>query len=569
MMPPRTMSRRRWRSAALAVLVATLLVACAGLPTSGPVNAGQPIPDEGVDTFPVLLPDPPVKNATPQQIVEGFIAAGSGPSDGWAIAKQYLASDYAEKWDPSAGVAVYAPGERTLTPVGDTEFTLSVTPVATVDDVGELTTSSSTGSVPISLKYTLAQQADDQWRIIQAPPGIVLDSNRFSRVFESYQLQFFDPSWTYLVPDQRWFPRQLAATSIAAALVNGGPSAWLADSVASAFVDGARLAQPSVPVRSGKVASVSLQEGARALDATALDRMQTQLVESLKPAGVDEVDMFVDDQPVVADTVVVRPTRVDGRPLVRTADAFGFVSGKTIEAIPGLSDAILAMDATDIEVDADRTAAAVRDTSGVVWRLTADDARTRLDVRSDLIAPSIDPRGYVWSVPQTSASAVWAYALDGTRVEVANAWAGVSEIVAQRVSRDGTRIAAIVRDGGGYALWAAGIVRDRAGVPTGLGERRVLALLPAGGSALTWADASTVSLITTEDADPVLLTQQVGGFGETQGAPAGITTAAGGTLSGGVRLRDSAGELYTSRGATWQNLASGVVVLAIQQGSPR
>ena len=70
-----------------------------------------------------------------------------------------------------------------------------------------------------------------------APDGVVLDRNRFERVYSSYDLQFFDPSWTYLVPDTRWFPMQYAATSIAEALVNGGPSTWLEGAVSTAFVD--------------------------------------------------------------------------------------------------------------------------------------------------------------------------------------------------------------------------------------------------------------------------------------------------------------------------------------------
>ena len=155
---------------------------------------------------------------------------------------------------------------------------------------------------------------------------------------------------------------------MAEALVNGGPSTWLEGAVSTAFVDGARLAQVAVPVRSN-VASVSLQEGARALGREALSRMQTQLETSLAPTGIDQVDMLVDEQPLAADTVTVRQTRIDSRPLVRTADAFGFASGASggsIEELPGLSSALLQVAAADIEVNADRTVAAVRDTTGAV-----------------------------------------------------------------------------------------------------------------------------------------------------------------------------------------------------------
>ena len=59
-------------------------------------------------------------------------------------------------WNPRAGVTVYRPGERTLRQVAEGEYTLSVTPAATVDATGELTVSGDSGD--ISLSFTLAQQ---------------------------------------------------------------------------------------------------------------------------------------------------------------------------------------------------------------------------------------------------------------------------------------------------------------------------------------------------------------------------------------------------------------------------
>lgn len=551
---------------AAAAAVAVTLTACGALPTSGPVNAGQPIADDSSAGDLVFLPDAPAKDATPQQIVEGFIAAGSGPRDNWAIAHLYLAPEFSSEWDPREGVAVYDPGERALTETAEDEFVLSLTPSAYVDATGEM---SATGeSAALELTFQLAQQADGQWRITQAPQGIILDRNRFVTVFGSYSLQFFDPTWTYLVPDERWFPRQYAATRIAAELVNGGPSPWLVGAVATAFTDAARLATLSVPQQLG-VAAVSLQEGARSLDRTTLDRMQTQLEASLTQARVDQVDMLVDGQVLTAEALTPRPTRVDTNPLVRTADDFGFLAGGAVVEIPGLSKSILALEATDIEVDADHTLAAVRDANGTVLRVDADGA-DRVDLRPGLLPPSIDPAGYVWSVPQSSPGAVIAYGPDAAQVAIASAWPGASQILAQRVSRDGTRLAAVVRDGDRYALWVAGILRDRAQAPTGLGEKKVLAILPGPSTAITWTGSNDLALATTVQGDARLFTQEVGGFSSaSQRVVANVTTVAGGVQSGGIRVRDTAGELYAPRGSNWQQLASGILVLAVQQGAPR
>ncbi len=550
-----------------AALLAVLLAACGGLPTSGPVNAGQPVPDDDTGGNVIFLPDGPSKDATPQQIVEGFIAAGSGPKDNWGTAKEFLAPSFRGQWNPRAGVTVYRTGDRTLQQIATNSFSVTVTPTATVDASGELSTWDEGGDV--SLPFVLAQQADGQWRITQAPDGIVLDRNRFDVVYNNYALQFFDPTWTYLVPDERWFPRLYAATNIAETLVNGGPSAWLAQSVKTAFVDGARLAQAAVPVGSDKVASVTLEDGARALEPDVRDRMQTQLEESLKPVGIDEVDMIVGSQTLPAQSVAVRQTRIYSRPLVQTGDAFGFLSGASIERIPGLSDAIPPLGATDIEVDADRTTATLRDGTGTVRRVDDSGTVTTVDTRAGLIAPTIDPLGYIWTVPESSPAAVIAHGPDTGQVAITGAWPGASQIVAQQVSRDGTRLAAVVRDGSSYALWVAGILRDRSNTPTGLGEHKVLAVLSGTGRALTWLDASTIAVISEATGDFSLLTQSVGGFGTPQRTPPGITAVAGSTQAGDVELRDGSGELFGQRGANWQSLASGIRVLAVQQGSPR
>ncbi|MET0734233.1 MAG: hypothetical protein ABWY55_01105, partial [Microbacterium sp.] len=84
--------------AALATVLA--LTACAGLPTSGPVNEGLPADhDAGSPDF-SFIPDRPQPGATPEQIVEGFIRAGSGPADNWARAREFLAPG--ADWQPNS-----------------------------------------------------------------------------------------------------------------------------------------------------------------------------------------------------------------------------------------------------------------------------------------------------------------------------------------------------------------------------------------------------------------------------------------------------------------------------------
>lgn len=557
------------RSRALLALIAVLvlsLTACAGLPTTGSVHAGPSATDEESDSDFIIIPDGPAPDASPEQIVEGFIAAGSGSAGNWATAREFLAEAVQSRWSPTAGVIVDRTGDRTLTASGEDGFVLSVDPVSTVDETGALSGAGDEGE--ITLGFTLVKNSDDQWRISEAPNGIVLDQSQFRAVFGAYSVMYFDPSWTYLVPDQRWFPRTNAPTSIAKALVDGVPSPWLKDSVATAFTDAARMAQPTVPVRSN-AAEVSLEVGALALDDTVRGRMQAQLEASLLTAGILEVEMMVDDRTLSATAVPVRATRVDSRSVVITDAGLGFLSGSSVEPIPGLSEAMAQVDAAAVEINADRTAAAVLTTAGAAVEIRSDGAALVLDSRSGLVAPSIDPLGYTWVVAATEPGAVVAYGADGSRHPVAGAWPGAAEITAMRVSRDGTRVAATVRRGERSELWVAGVVRDRDGIPTGLGEPVVLAALPGTGTEAAWLDASTVAVLAAEDDVSWLHEQSVGGAGSVLRAIDGANSVAGGNQAGSARVLAAGGELFLQSSTNWQHLAEDVSVLAVQQGAPR
>ncbi len=556
------MSVRKAAIGALALVLAGVMAACSGLPVDGPVHVGRAIDEvEGIPEF-SFVPDGPVADATPQQVVEGFIAAGSGPRQNWSVAQQFLTPSFRDTWKPQAGVTIYAAGDRTIDVVSDEQITVTVDPVATVDASGAYRPG---GAGPIALSYELVQE-EGQWRIAQAPDGIVLDANRFSTVFRSYPLAYFDSGWSSIVPDVRWFPVTNAATRIADAVVTGSPSPWLSGAVRSAFPDDVSLTQPSVPVDAG-VAQVSLDASARDLAPATLARMQTQLERSLATAGILDVQMLVGDEVLDVPSVDVDEHRVDVRPLVLAEGRLGFLSGSEVEELPELSAALAETDPEAIEVDADRTTAAVRTTTGAVVRVQADGTVTELDTRAGMTAPSVDPFGHIWTVPASSPTEVVAYAPDGGARTLAGGWPGATDVAAMRVSRDGTRVAALVRDGGEPAVWVAGVIRDDAGAPVGLGDPLPVAMLAGDGVELTWLGGSTVALIWTDGEQRVMREQPIGGEGTEVRAPDGVVSIAGGNQSGSVRLRTGEGGLFVQRGS-WQFLAPDVTVLAVQQGVP-
>ncbi|MBB2976308.1 hypothetical protein FHX49_001882 [Microbacterium endophyticum] len=547
--------------ASLVTLCALALVACAGLPTSGTVNPG--LPASGEETVPdfSFVVDPPQPGATAEQIVDGFIRAGSGPRQNWATARLFLSESAQNDWQPDAGVTVDVLSERKYTDASPESVTLTVKTAATVDESGVYQTTDGGSAV---LPFTLEKEGGE-WRISQAPDGVVLDEDQFSSVFHSYSLMYFDPTWEYLVPDIRWFPTLNAATRIADALIDGSPTPWLSGSVVSAFPENVE-ALPSVPEVDG-VAQVELTETALSVPTDTLSRMQTQLSESLASAGVTGVQMLVSGSPLTVEPATYRSTRVDARPLAQTESGFGFLAGSDVTPVEGLSDAMADVDAKAIETAADQKSAAVLTTDVVVVRVDANAAAEDVDDRAGVIDPTIDPEGYIWSVPRDQPNAVIAVDVDGNSFEIATAWPEATEITAMQISRDGTRMAALVSENGRWSVWVAGVVRSSDGVPERLGDALAVTTLDEIGIDVGWLDSSTLGVL-SGDSDGVLFTQQpVGGIATTTSAPPGVISLAGANQPGLVRLLGADGELYVRR-TNWVSSASGVSVLATQQGLP-
>lgn len=567
------MTRARGTLALLLALCAVVVSGCAGFPTSGPPEYGLQNGGTGNGSQNVqFIPNRPQPGATPEQIVEGFVDAGSGPgvTGDWAVAREFLAPSFRETWRPEAGVIVDERAERDYVATGEGVVDFASEVVATVDDKGAYERADLS---PGNWTFRLEQQADGEWRITEAPEGIWLDAEQFPTVFHRYPLMYFDPSKRYLVPDVRWFPVTKAAGSITDALVNKPPSEWLAGSVFTAFPDGV-TAVPAVPVDADGVADVALSEEMLAADSTAQNRMLTQLEESLRPAGVTEVVMTVNSAPLDAEPVAVRSTRVPAAPLVLTEQGFGFLTGDEIDKIPGLSAAVEANAPVSVQVGAQRDLAAAKLATGAVVRLNSAGTEPEpFDTRAGLIDPVIDDSGAVWSVPQDEPSALRALLPGGDVVEIADAWSEAAAIAGMALSRDGTRIAAVVSAGGRTVLWVAGVVRED-DVPVRLGTPMPLAVV--GGAlvgvtdiGVTWIDDVTVGVLSGGDTESHVVEQLVGGPTSASTAAPAMASIAGGNGISSLRLRADDGTLYVKRGTAWQPTATGILVLATQQGVPQ
>lgn len=556
--------RKRSGFVAVIALLAVALTGCTGIPSGGGVHEGQAAP-QGDGPAAVFLPSRPQKDAGQDAILRGFIEAASSPENKYEIAREFLTPSFREVWKPDAGVTVDGGGVVIPTSIDGRTMQVSVDPVAEVNASGEYRELDS--SKPTPLRYSFAR-VDGQWRISAAPDGIVIDETTFSYVFSAQSLYFFDPSFSYLVPDRRWFPRGATApTRIVKALL-AGPAPWLRQAVVTAFPDGTELTADAVQVV-GRDAKVDLNQAALNADRITAERMRYQLENSL-PAGTSvtvTVNQNTQDIGRLGPNAPVVNPRVDARPLILRDNRFGFLpsTGTGLEPVPGLSDAIVSLAPSAVAVSPGQTHAAALTRSGVYGVGQGEKPRL-LDPRSGLIAPSIDNFGYVWSVPAGRPDEVVVYSPAGDAVPVKTPWKEFTGITSLKVSRDGTRLIAVLHSATETRFVAAAIARDGAR-PTGVGDPLLLASDIGTAVDAAWVDDLTVAVLTTAvEGQPRILTQEIGGLRSPIEPPPGSVAVAVGNTVRDLRALTSDGSLEIQRGVGWQERIDKVTLVATQQG---
>lgn len=551
----------------VAVLTGALLLSgCAGIPREGLVQAGQP---DIVDDSPaqVFLPSGPQKDASAESILIGFIDAASSPESNYAIAREFLTSDFSSSWDPTAGVTVDDGTGRLSTEIDTQTVQVTLTPKAEVSATGEFR---EVDPIPVTLDYQF-RQVDGQWRISEAPNGTVIDQATFNDVFSASSLYFFNPGFDTLVPDLRWFPRGASAPTKIVNAVLSGPSSWLVGAVATAFPEGTTLTADAVQVV-GRNAMVDLNTEALNADRVTLQRMKAQLTASL-PSGM-QVRITINQnaqniQDLAAGDLAVNP-RVDARPLILRDGEFGFLaaSGQNLTPVDGISEAVASLNPTAVTLSSGQRVAVALTADGV-YRIRAGNNPTLIDSRPGLITPSIDTEGYTWSVPADRPSELLAFGSTTQAIPVLTLWPEATSIEALKVSRDGTRLLVIYTIGTEARMSVAAIIR-KDGVPVELGAP--LQLPGDLGTPLdaAWIDELTVaSLSTLASGTKEITAQRIGGVRNELESPPDAVVLSGSNSLRDLRVLTAGGGLSVQRGVGWQKRIDSVSVLATQQGLNR
>jgi len=525
------MTARRRLSAVLA-LVGLALAGCVSIPTSGSVQSA-PIDVESDDIDSLFLPERPQPGQSTTELVQGFVRAGRAPQNEYAIAHEYLAPG--EAW---SGVDRVLVASSIGTPVeldADT-ITLSVMVVAEVDERGRYV------ALPVATPQTLTfefTQVDGEYRIVDPPPGTVLTPNGFTDTFRSYALYFFDPSFRFLVPEVHWFPAPRVANRIAAELVRGQAD-WLAAGVLqSAFPAGttarAVLDAPGV--------DVSLNGEVRAESAITQLRMIQQLRASLASiANVRPAEVRV-----TAEGLALAPAPEDVVPetILSVGEVIGGFEGAVgrlgvdgVEPLGLIGERADALQPTAMSLARGRDALAVLGADGVVSLVEPTGAPVPLDSRPGLVAPTIDPFGFVWTVPADQPGGVVATAADGVPHPVPLPAEG--RVRAIELSRDGSRLLVALDTTTGSRLFVVGVLRDAELAPAALHTPFELkAVAPVLD--IAWVDGERVAVLLSDDDGTRVQLLPLGGPPINRGSLDGGVQLVGGNQESGLRVLTDAG----------------------------
>lgn len=549
------------RSGSIAALASVLVLAgCVGIPTSGGVVTGGII-DEQVDPDVVVLPDAPRPGSSQEEILEDFLLALRGPQSSYAIARQYLADSFAEVWNPDesaiirTGIPVTSPG------VAPDTLLYTITSTAIVDSAGIY---SEPPPAQQTFQYTFVQE-NGEWRISDAPNGIILSQSSFDVVFTQQALYFFDPSYQYLVPDVRWFPARATVTTRIVRELLAGPAPWLQPgAVVSAFpvattVEGAQIASGT--------AVVDLSVEALTAPPTDRDRMRQQLAASLDVGSVAiTVGGSLMELPPAGAGAIRNPS-VEPAVLVGAEGAFGFETTAGIAEVAGISEQVVASGATAATLSNDKQVAALLTPAGVQVARSSVEGPLVVDSRPGLVAPSLDPFRFVWSVPADDPTALRVFETDGTQHIVASGLPSTARVASIAVSRDGTRLLVYLDTPEGARLQVAGIIRQADNVPIELGTLVDLPVSSATPVAAAWVSDRVVATVARgAEAYPVTLVEIGGPGSPLSQVPDAVAITGGNGGADGVRVLAADGTIWQPRGSGgWVSTGLTATFLATRQ----
>lgn len=546
-------------AAAVGAALALVLSGCATIPTSG--NSGEiNVGDGGSNVQSRIEPDGPANDAGPDEIVRGFLNAGAGYSNNFEVARSFLTDTFSSRWDPQTGVTVLPSGTSldsvTSEITKDSQTVSLAMPVGGSLDSRKIYREVQSGTIN-PMRFSL-RQVNGQWRISDAPNGLVVSATNFATLFQSYPLYFFTPDYRHLVPDVRWFVRSPSTPTEVTNELLRGPADYLTGAVASALPEGSRLDNKAVTVTDNR-ASVDLASTEGGLDDRTASRVVTQLqatltgISSVNTVQVTSGGAELTSQATDADTSIGIPDD----PIVIADQRIAQIEGTDFTAVPDSPKLPTDARSPSMAIDGSQYAY-VANRGAEVQHFKARSARAQVLLRGkDFVNISFDRFGWLWTA-EAKGRGILAVKPDGSSARLSARFLNGRTINEVHVSRDGTRLGVLSTDSETRQhIDVVGILRDQRSEPTRLGTA-TLSLGQRFSSVLSfsWAGADGLAVLGggPSDSSAQPYTVAVSGPPNSLGTVTGGTTIAAGDDQKSVRVGTRDGSVYTYTGGTWQKI---------------
>jgi hypothetical protein len=490
-----------------------MLTSCAQIPRSGPVGKSTDESAGNPNNAPVFFPSAPRPGAGPEAVIEDFYLAGSGYEDDYAVARQYLTQASSVTWKPDQRVLVFRSARVVRTAVENVfNYELDVAYSVDADGVATQSPAGTTENIPATLT-----QVDGEWRIAEIPDGTAIPEETFKVIYGAYPIYFYDPTFTYAVPDIRWFIRKKTVKSMTSALL-GGPAPYLKGAVVSAFPSGIKLARESVPVVSG----------AAQVDLTAKDlveasnedrlRMQTQLALTFRSQpDVINVELRANQDLVrVEDNgsvlAPIRDKNIPAHQIAVSNNELVRYENNRISPLPDIQSVAALAPRAPAESPVSQTTAFLNADRTTLYSVVPGQAARALTTRAVLSRPSFGRYDWVWTAgPGASgATEVVAYRPAGVAeaapvptVSLSPSWLAGRTVKEFRVSREGARALVISEQNGKTRVQVTGIIRAADGTPRDLTVPMTL-LTARDPDQGVWVDDATVAVLKGSASETVI-----------------------------------------------------------------
>jgi hypothetical protein len=464
----------------VAVLLAAALLPLAGcvrMPDSGPVvETGS---DAGLDDQPGIYidPKPPQPGALPADVVSGFLDAMTATPIQTSSAQEFLTREAQAAWDPEGRTITY---DEATQPRGTTLVRVRLRGAEHLDVRG-----SYRGALPSDRRVLELpmEREDGEWRIARAPNALIVPESWFEQTFRQVSVYFFDPTARILVPEPVFVPLgEQSATAMVASLLRG-PGRRLSG-VSRTFIPPGLEFGVSVPVNEEGVAQLDLEGNVGQLSAQASELVVAQLAWTLQQdPEIEALRLTIGGQQValpggrtlidVDDGAVYDPTGLQSSPLL-----FGLRDGLLVSGPP---EALTAVDGPmgttpqgvrSVAVDLDATRVAAVSTAGDrVLTSAVRGAGERVEQvasgAADLLPPAWDFADRLWMVDSAAAGATVSYLSSRGPRELRVPGITGRRVSRFLVSRDGSRLVAVLPRPQGDLIYVSRIRRDANGRITG------------------------------------------------------------------------------------------------------